>query len=414
MNTQTSSPADKHPLPDLRLLSAAPHRLLFFGGMIALILGMLWWTLSLAALRWPGVIQLNQSPIPAGWGHAMLMQYMVLTPFIFGFLLTVFPRWLGQPSLSVRTYVPIGIGLAAGYVLTTIGLFGHPKLVHLGVVCSLLAWGFGLVRLALLLVRDPNLTRHGLSAAFALCLGWFGLLTFAVFLHHPDPRLIYAAIKLGGFGFLLPIFFTVCHRMLPFFARCVLPGYREYRPSWALTVFWAGLIGHLGLEMAHAYDWLWLFDLPLFGVTAWLLWNWWPRQASPALLRVLFIGFAWLPIALALYSVQSLWFAIDGNFILGRAPIHALSVGYFGSLLVAMVTRVSNGHSGRPLRLGKVAAFAFICIQFVALLRVVTELVADPVAWQVVAGIGWLLAFTPWALHALWVYLTPRVDGKPG
>ena len=35
----------------------------------------------------------------------------------------------------------------------------------------------------------------------------------------------------------------------------------------------------------------------------------------------------------------------------GRAPAHALYIGFFGSLLVAMVTRVTQGHSGRPLEL---------------------------------------------------------------
>ena len=134
----------------------------------------------------------------------------------------------------------------------------------------------------------------------------------------------------------------------------------------------------------------------------------------PPLLRVLFIGFAWLPLALALYALQSLWFAIDGNFILGRAPIHALSIGYFGSLLVAMVTRVSHGHSGRPLQLGRVGLWAFACVQIVATTRVIAELVSDPLDWQIAAGIGWLLAFAPWAIRALWIYLTPRIDGQPG
>ena len=86
----------------------------------------------------------------------------------------------------------------------------------------------------------------------------------------------------------------------------------------------------------------------------------------PALLRVLFLGFAWLPIAFALYAWQSAWFAMTGEFVLGRAPAHALFIGFFGSLLVAMVTRVTQGHSGRPLVLGGVAAIAFVIVQLVA------------------------------------------------
>jgi len=413
----TSTPRQ---IPNPLLLPVAPHRLLFFAGMIALLLGMAWWTLHLMALRWPAeawTIAPAVAPVPAGWGHAILMQYLVLTPFIFGFLLTVFPRWLGLPALPVRRYLPIGVGLALAYVLATVGLAGHARLLHLGVVLGLLAWALGLIQLLRLQLASTASTAsniHAQSTLFALCLGWCGLALFALYLHHPDARLIYAAIKIGGFGYLLPIYFTVCHRMLPFFAGCVLPDYRDYRPGWAVPVFWAGIILHLGFEMVHAYDWLWICDLPLLILASWLLWHWWPRRPSPPLLRVLFIGFAWLPLAFALYTLQSLWLAIHGDFILGRAPIHALSIGYFGSLLVAMVTRVSQGHSGRPLQLGRVGLWAFACVQLVAWTRIVGELASDPLDWQIAAGVGWLLAFTPWALRALWIYLTPRIDGRPG
>jgi uncharacterized protein involved in response to NO len=132
------------------------------------------------------------------------------------------------------------------------------------------------------------------------------------------------------------------------------------------------------------------------------------------LLRVLFLGFAWLPIAMALYAIQSLWYAVDGNFILGRAPAHALFIGFFGSLLVAMVTRVTQGHAGRPLQLGRVAGVAFMLMQLVAVVRIVAEFSHDPMRWEVLAAIGWLAAFAPWVIRSSWIYLTPRLDGKPG
>jgi uncharacterized protein involved in response to NO len=103
-----------------------------------------------------------------------------------------------------------------------------------------------------------------------------------------------------------------------------------------------------------------------------------------------------------------------GEFLLGRAPAHALFIGFFGSLLVAMVTRVTQGHSGRPLQLGGVAAFAFIVIQLTAVIRIGAELAPDILVWQGAAGMLWLLAFTPWALRSAWIYLTPRTDGQPG
>jgi uncharacterized protein involved in response to NO len=134
----------------------------------------------------------------------------------------------------------------------------------------------------------------------------------------------------------------------------------------------------------------------------------------PALLAVLMLGFAWLPVAALLYALQSLWLVNTGEFLLGRAPAHALFIGFFGSLLVAMVTRVTQGHSGRPLQLGGFAAFAFIAIQLTAVIRIGAELLPDILLWHSAAGLLWLLAFTPWVLRSAWIYLTPRADGQAG
>src|SRR5436190_5849752 len=82
-----------------RLLAAAPHRLLFFVGAANVLLAMAWWTLWLVDARWH-LVGLPQPAVHAGWLHAMVMQYQVLPPFIFGFLLTVFPRWMNQPPLA--------------------------------------------------------------------------------------------------------------------------------------------------------------------------------------------------------------------------------------------------------------------------------------------------------------------------
>ena len=49
-----------------------------------------------------------------------------------------------------------------------------------------------------------------------------------------------------------------------------------------------------------------------------------------------------------------------------------------------------------------------------ALLRIAAEARADALAWQVLAGLVWLLAFLPWALRSGAIYLLPRADGKAG
>ena len=174
---------------------------------------------------------------------------------MFGFLLTVFPRWMNQPALTRKHYVPVGIGLLGGQALTLIGLWAHPNALRLGIFLTILGWSFGLFVLLRLLWREPERTWHAVSCAFALGLGLTGLLAFAVYLYDPNPMLAFVAIKFGGFGLLLPMFFTVCHRMLPFFATSAIPGYRAWRPMWMLATFWALVLAHLVLELVHGYAW---------------------------------------------------------------------------------------------------------------------------------------------------------------
>lgn len=79
-----------------------------------------------------------------------------------------------------------------------------------------------------------------------------------------------------------------------------------------------------------------------------------------------------------------------------------------------MVTRVTAGHSGRPLVLGPLAAFAFIGMNTVAAIRLAADLAPNPHTLWTISAAGWLIAFLPWVARNLWIYLTPRADGRPG
>ncbi len=390
-------------------LGKAPHRLMFFIGALNLLLAMAWWAFWLATARWSFLL-MPQPELYAGRLHAFLMQYQILPSFFFGFLLTVFPRWIGEPDLDRRKAWPVGAGLLGGQLLTLIGALGWQTGVVLGAIATLAGWIAGLLPLGRLAYRDAGRTWHALSCFIALCLGAAGLGLWLAFLFLDDPALGDAAIKLGTFGLLLPVYFTVAHRMIPFFAAGALPGYEPWRPRWILVAGWALMALHIVLPPA----WLWLSDLPLFLLTMLMLLRWFPYRRMPPLLAVLFVGLAWLPFAFALYTAQDIAFALWGQIILGKAPAHALFVGFFGSILVAMVTRVTQGHSGRPLILPPIATYTFLAVQAVCIARITAELVDDWLAWQAYAASGWLLAFLPWVIWAARIYVLPRADGKPG
>lgn len=396
-----------------RLLGQAPHRLMFFIGASNVLLAMLWWAAWLVAARWPMYAMPQPQPY-AGWLHAFVMQYQMLASFIFGFLLTVFPRWMGLREFERWRYVPVGLGLFGGQLMTLLGALGWSAGIVVGLAMTLGGWVATLVTLAPLLWREQGKTWHARSCFAALLLGFAGLLAWTAYVLGASPIWAFASIKLGTFGLLLPVYATVAHRMFPFFAGNVVPDYKPWRPLWLLAAVWTLALAHLALELVHAYAWLWLVDVPLFFLTATLCIRWWPRGTKPGLLMVLFLGLAWLPMAFALYSAQSLAYLLTGVYALGRAPAHALFVGFFGSVLVAMVTRVTQGHSGRALVMPKVAWYAFAAIQLVALLRIGAEFADDDMRWQAIAAVGWLVALAPWVARIGRIYLSPRKDGKPG
>ncbi|WP_049421852.1 NnrS family protein [Stenotrophomonas maltophilia] len=399
-------------LPSPAMLMRAPHRLLFFIGASNLLLAMLWWVLWLGALR--GLWTPQPPSLPPAWLHALLMQYMVLPSFIFGFLLTVFPRWMNQPELPRSRYAPVGLGLFGGQALLIAAACGWAPGLRPGLLLALAGWSAGLIVLGhVLRAAGPNRNWHARACFTALLLGWLGLLAFiAVACGHATLMPVHVA--LGTFGMLLPIYLTVAHRMIPFFANNVVTGYVPWRPLRWLAVMWALMLLRLLLMILQAEGWLWLADAPLLALSIQALWHWWPRGPMPGLLAALFLALAWLPISVALYLLQDVGHLLGQPQLLGRAPLHALAVGLFGSLLVAMVTRVTQGHSGRPLVMPAVAWFAFVALQAVAIMRIAAELMPDAHAWHFAAAIGWLLALAPWVARLGWIYLSPRRDGKPG
>lgn len=390
-------------------LARAPHRPMFFVGATNVLIAMIWWALWLSSTRW-GVFGMPDPTPYAGYIHPFLMQYQVLPAFFFGFLLTVFPRWIGEPDVNHLTGLPVGIGIFGGQLLTLAGALGwYPGLV-LGAISTLAGWLYGLRILGRYVLIDRGKTWHLNGCFGALCAGAVGIAFWLAYLLGAGDRFNELSILIGTFGLLIPVFFTVAHRMLPFFAKAALPGYVAWRPKWVLATGWS----LFALHILFPATWRWVPDLFLFLLFLLLFFRWLPRRHMPPILLVLFVALTWLPIAFGLYTAQGLVYALDGSQILGKAPAHALFVGFFASTMVAMVTRVTMGHSGRAITLPAIAGLTFVLIQVVALLRIWAELSPDWGAWQAVAACGWIVAYLPWVLWAGHVYLVPRVDGKPG
>ncbi|MBL0116620.1 MAG: NnrS family protein [Sphingomonadales bacterium] len=97
------------------IVFVAPHRLPLLVGTVQPGALMLWWLVALSGLHF-GTAAPPGDTIPPSLLHAPLLMYLAIPPFFFGFLLTVFPRWMGYPDLTKTAYAPVGFGYAAAAV----------------------------------------------------------------------------------------------------------------------------------------------------------------------------------------------------------------------------------------------------------------------------------------------------------
>jgi len=350
--------------------------------------------------------------------HAFLMLYGFFPFFIFGFLMTTYPRWMNGEEVEARFYIPAFLSMAAGIVLFYGGLLVKMLLLPAALL-FLGGWALGLYGLLRVYwhAQHPD-KRHARITSTVLVLGW--LLALCWFLgEFIESPLVVSMAKTGGVWLLLlPVFFSVSHRMVPFFSANVIPDYKIVRPYWALGLVIAGALLHFIMELSGLNAWLWLVDLPMAATAIYLTlaWRFIPSLRVP-LLGMLHIGFAWLGIALLLFGVQSLYL-LAGHQILGKAPVHALALGYFASMTLGMITRVTLGHSGRSLAADKLIWSIFLTFQAVVVLRVLIELPGITFILRsdllLAAALLWLCCFGVWVVRFARVYWLPRTDGKPG
>jgi uncharacterized protein involved in response to NO len=392
--------------------------MMFLAGAVQGLAIILWWSVELLG-RYTSLFVPVAWSIPPLWAHAFLMIYGFFPFFVFGFLMTTYPNWMNGEKIPPRRYVPAFFFLAGGIALFYGGLFAGKWLVAGGVLLFLGGWGVGLFALlrVLFTARHPD-KLHPAVTSVALALGWLGALSFLLLLLDGAGVFWVAAIHGGIWLFLVPILITVSHRMIPFFSSRVLENYRIVRPYWALGVMLAGAAGHGLLSMADRFQFLWLVDLPFLMLAAYFSYAWgFLRSFRVRLLAVLHIAFLWLSIALALYVVQSLARFSGGTQILGLAPLHALGIGFFASMILGMGARVTLGHSGRDLVADPATWALFLGFQFAAVARVLGDLPLPglPSAHlYLLAAALWLACFIPWFVKYAPAYLRPRADGRPG
>ncbi|OPK09680.1 MULTISPECIES: NnrS family protein [Pseudomonas] len=373
--------------------------------------------------------------------------------FLAGCLLAVLaiPLWLAAFSGSVADWQPaggwlgwhrhellFGFGLAiiAGFLLTAVQTWtGRPGISGAPLAALALLW---LLARVAWLVNAPWPVLALLELAFPLAVAalmgftlWqvrqkrnYPIAVVLLLLAAADGLSLYGLLEghegwqrqgvLTGLWLVAAMMGLIGGRVIPFFIQRGL-GKVEGVTPWP-WLDWLLLIGSPLVALSYAAGFslepnLWvglLFAVLAAGHLVRLV-RWHDRALwHVPLLWSLYLAYGWLAVACL---GMALWhFGVPVN---SSLAVHCLTIGAMGGLVLAMIARVSLGHTGRALEPPQGMTLAFILLNLACLSRVVLVLFFPlPALW--LAGVCWALAFALYAWRYGPMLLRARVDGHPG
>ena len=323
--------------------------------------------------------------------HVHEMLFGFLPAVIAGFLLTAVPNWTDRPAIQGRELMILFIlwlaGRAAMASSLLVPLFAAVVdaaflVVLVGLLWRELAaghsWNHAPVGVAISLYAAANVTFHvlalkgaetDLALRLALALDLF-LLTF-----------------IGG-------------RLTPNFTREFLAGHgKKERPApfsrfdaLSIALVLMGALAWTMLPAALATGWIFLAAgaVNLGRLVRWYGWLTWREP----LVLSLHVGYGWLAL-----SMLALGCALLGIGLAKEDAVHALTTGAVGAMTLAVMTRASLGHTGRPKRAGAATVCIYGLVILGATLRVFapgTGLPTNLVLGS--AGVAWSGAYLLFAL----------------
>ena len=407
-----------------RYLLLAPHRLGFFLAMVVLVSAGAWWAL-VQFDRMSGALALPYAMAPS-LVHGTVMTFGFIPLFFSGFLFTAGPKWLGVRPLAIGRLLAPMLLQAAGWLLWLLGahLNANLAIAALAPVWTGLAW-MTLLFWQLIGRSQAQDRLHALTIGTGCIVGCLSLAGLALSLALGAPAAALACVFTGLWGFVLVVYVSVAHRMIPFFTSSAVPLMRAWHPSWVLWLMLAVAAGEVAAVWA---EWGGLshgsagmlvrgvFELAAGGLLLWLALAWGlVKSLQHRLLAMLHIGFLWLGLALVLGGVTQLMGWAQAAPVLSLGALHALTMGCLASLMLAMVTRVSCGHSGRALVADRLVWSLFWLLQAATLLRIAGAAQTVFAGWLLLAAaLLWAGVMAVWGLRLGGWYGRLRADGRLG
>ncbi|HET7764226.1 MAG TPA: NnrS family protein [Burkholderiales bacterium] len=355
-----------------------------------------------------GSMPLGDLPPPL-W-HAHELFYGFVGAALAGFLLTAVPSWTGAKGFGGGPLAAV----ASAWLLGRLAFAFANALPFWALAAAELAFLPGVaLLLAPPLVRSRN---RNTALLLVLALLWITDATFLAGLARRDPGLASGGLRIA-IDLMLVVVTLIGGRIVPSFTANALrrrgegPEIRSL--PWLERTVMALMIAVVVVDLWRPEGAIAGGLAALVALAQALRLSGWRslRTRGEAILWVLHLGYAWLPFGFALKALSLLAGA-------GWAAhwLHALTMGAFGTMILAVMTRAALGHTGRDLTVGRGIAAAYVLLT----LGVVTRVFAPALwpshyLWTVIAsGLLWTAAFAVYLVVYTPILVLPRADGKPG
>ncbi len=320
--------------------------------------------------------------------HQHEILYGFVAAAIAGFILTAIPNWTGRlPIKNKPLAILVFLWILGRVGFLTTAIFGT-------ITTSLMDLPF-LIVLVLVIMREIVSGKNWRNLPVIILISFF---TLGNILVHLQIHEIIDSAELGMrlSTFVLSILLALIGgRIVPSFTRNWLAQNKANkfpRPfgnfdkisliSLVVFVFAQVIIPH-----HQATSLLALLAGLLHGIR-FIRWKVWMTLTEP-LIWILHVGYMWLCVALVLIGLSGLT-----DFVPYTSSYHALTVGAFSTMILAVMTRASLGHTGRTIKatLGTTTIFIFITIA--AILRVYEPFINESGSLILsLSGIFWTLSF---------------------
>jgi len=366
--------------------------------------------ITLWLLMYKGTVSFSPLGGPYWW-HIHEMVFGFGCAIIAGFLLTAVQNWTGARGAQGNTLLALFILWLAGRIVVLFPALLGTNLSSLIDLAFLPAVAFILAKPILAVKQYRNLFFVPLLVLFTLANLEMHLATY-----YPETFNITFA---GYSGVMLVTFLmsVMAGRVAPMFTANGTKTPKATPLPWldkvtngSLAIAMLSLLLQPLVGFSELFFGVLLIIAGIFQTMRWLRWRPWITLSVPLLWSIhgamKFICFGLVVLGLSYLSPD-----VPSNHVW-----HLLTIGGMGGLILAMISRVSLGHTGRPLSPPKSMTIAYVLISLAALVRTFGPwgLPEKTLLFIDISGAFWIGAFIIFVIGYAPMLTKARKDGRPG